>query len=711
MKIPLLALIFFILFLKPLRADECLENLLNTEVTSPSKIPQKVNEAASVVSLIKKEEIDKYGWTSINEILYHQPGFTPSQDYDRRTVSFRGSLEGWNNNHTLLLIDGIPFNDNLYGSAYTGEITPLFLAKSIEIIRGPSSALYGSNTANGVVSIQTRSASDINSIAEVQVRAGNRGTQIYDAIVGKATDSFSLVVGANVFHTAGNEYRSLDGSGRLDPSGNLQSFPTRDSRSSNYLFTKLEGMNRWKGLSLQFHNQYWDFETGHGWIFIIPDFDESMKESRQILSVSYQPVTKGRFSQEYAIRYQKHSIDWNQRYFPNDSELYPAGLWEYLNTDADDLFARGEFTYAFENRSTLLGGIETDIFHYDGDNEHHSNVNLDSDFEPVPGNVTKPIRPWLEYIENEPVKNVGIYGQFTSGNLLGEKFTATLGIRYDREWFDYTDILLQDRPTKHKSFSEVSPRFGLVYRPKSNFTVKALARRAFRTPSPTELFGANTFSLASNLANLKPEFITTYELASDWQPHKNLNWRLNIFHTKFENQIAYSGENNLSTNIYSLNTAGVETEALFGISETYSGFFNYSYANRLDESIIDPTVQASDDLTWTPAHSLNFGLNYRRSRFHASVSGHFQGKVLRRISDRIDPVHQRLRPVSVDPWMNLDLYGGYLITNNLELSARFTNVLNSNNSLIKNRDFPFDYRTERFGFILEARLKFAGSKK
>ena len=109
-------------------------NLLQNQVTtSATKIAKKTSEAPNIVSVISHKEISDYGRTSINDILYQLPGFSPSQDYDRRTVSSRGVYEGWNNNHLLVLMDGIQFNDSLYGSAYTWEITPLNMIKSLEV--------------------------------------------------------------------------------------------------------------------------------------------------------------------------------------------------------------------------------------------------------------------------------------------------------------------------------------------------------------------------------------------------------------------------------------------------------------------------------------------------------------------------------------------------------------------------------------------------
>ena len=112
-------------------------------------LPILDDEAPNIVSVISDKEIRDYGRVSINDILFQLPGFAPSQVNDRRTVSSRGMYEGWNNNHLLMLVDGVQHNDLFYGTALTWEITPLNMIKSLEVIRGPGSALYGTNAYVG----------------------------------------------------------------------------------------------------------------------------------------------------------------------------------------------------------------------------------------------------------------------------------------------------------------------------------------------------------------------------------------------------------------------------------------------------------------------------------------------------------------------------------------------------------------------------------
>ena len=708
-------------------ADLSLEDLLDVQITSASKFAQKQSEAPGIVSVVNREQVDRFGWLSLNDILARQAGFFPSRDYDRSTIGSRGLFEGWNNNHLLMLMDGIPVNDNLYGTAYTWEITPLFLLKSLEIIRGPGSALYGSNATNGVLSIKTLSSADLKEEKGMaRVRLGGYNTQVYDLMAGGEGKAFDYLLGFNHFRTSGNEYVSTDGSGRTLPSGALATFEVRDHRNSDYFFGKLEGKGKLKGLSLQMHHQAWDYQTGHGWLWMVPDVDETMKESRLILALSYMPESQSRFHQEYLVRYQRHNINWNMEFYPRNAfdGYYPSGVWENLKTTGRDVFARAQFSLDLPHNASLLWGLEGDLFFYNGDDEHYSNTDLTDaggfamtdgtwvpSFEgwwaPYPNGENRTMGPWLEWVLDKPVKNLGIYSQFASGEMLGSALQITLGARYDTQWFDFLALDKEGKPTENKSFSQFSPRIGLVYVASPTLSFKALAGRAFRAPAPTEMFGANTFTLASNLRELDPEIITTFEGAVDWRPGKGVGLRLNVFHNRFENQIAYSlANNNLSTNVYTLTNLGVEGELTLAMGP-FMGFANLSVVKRLDEEIVDETISAHpDDMTWAPAVNTNLGISYAEDPWVASVQLHFQGKVKRRGSDFSDPTYLPYRPEEVKSWTSLDARVGYRVTRELEVSLNATNLLDEDLMLVKNFAFPFDYRMMGRRVFVQGQLKF-----
>ena len=679
--------------------------LLNTPITTASKRAEKAIEAPSVVSVITRNQFQAYGWTTINDALYSLPGFGPSQDYDRRTVSSRGLFEGWNNNHILMLVDGIPFNDNLYGSAYTWDNTPVFFIKTLEVVRGPGSALYGSNSTNSATQLRTISAKDLSGTGEAQARLGQNGERIFDMALGHTGEYFSAVGAFSTSRTNGNNYLDYDGSGRTDGGGNLQKFRVLDGRNSQYGWLKMEGEGTLAGLSMQYHHQAWNFQSGHGWLWAIPDVPEQYQEKREIVSISYHTKVGKDWELEGMLRHQRHDIFWDMRYFLR-SETLPGGGSEVLDTSASDWFGRAQASWDLPKSSNLLFGVEATRFLYSGDRAHYG-INYDfNNYVEAPGEIV-PAGPWLEFIKDKPMLNTGFYAQFSSGKLFGDLFKLVLGVRNDRTSFDFTRIYDAGKPTDSKSYSETSPRVALIFSPSDKLAIKAMYGSAFRAPTPSEVAGANTYSLASNIDGLKPETLKTVELAVDWIVNANLNWRTNIFRTKFNDQIAYSLQNaNLSTNVYTLTTQGLETELLYGFAN-WKGYVNFSMAKRVDEEIIDTTIAASpDQLTWEPGHRFKVGVIYTNGQWTASANALYQGKVERRATDFSEAVNP-YRPASLDPWLVLNLKVGWAFAPGASVSLVVNNALNTDkNILIKTQAFPFDYKGEERRASLVLRTTF-----
>jgi len=677
-------------------ADLSLEELLAVKVASPAKQDTSVADAAAVVSVVTDDVARQYGWFSLDDILVRQPGFSPSHDYERHTVSARGQLEGWNNNHLLLLIDGVPFNDDLYGTAYTWDITPLGFADTIEIVRSPGSALYGGNAVNGVIDLRTPSPAPGETRVRGHARVGVDGSNAYHVLAAAGGHLVATLLSYDAMSTPGEEYDSPDGSGRTDAGGGLASFRVRDGRNASYAFAKVDGRGPLDGLSLQVHRQSWQFETGHGWLWQVPDLGESMKERRTMIALAYHRRA-GALRGEGILRYQRHDLDWNTRYLPATATT-PGGGTEVLVTHTQDLFARAQLEAALARDLHLLGGVEYTGFLYTGDDVHTATF-----FPTVPtapdSGALRSLGPFLEWIKDKPVHDVGAFVQVTSGAWLGDRVTVTAGARYDRMFFDYVELLDPAHPLRAKSYQQLSPRLAVVARPLAGVTVKVLAGQGFRTPSPSELFGANTLALSSNLSDLQAETVRTLELAADWKLDEHLTWRADAYHRSFDDKIAYSvARANLSTNVYSSRVVGVETEVLAESvlcdGARVQGFANASHVVLLDETVLDPTITTSNDLTWTPATVGNLGASAHVDDLSLSAQLHYQGAVARRASDRVDPRFLPYRDPSVGAWLTLDARLGYRVAGWAELGVVATNLTGARAALIKDHDYPFDYRSD-----------------
>jgi len=144
-----------------------LEELMKLEVamvSGASRYEQKVTQAPSLVSIITADEIKKYGHRTLADILQSLRSFFVTYDRNYHYAAVRGfGRPGDYNTRILLLVDGHRVNENVFGSAPVGTEFPLDvdLIDRIEVIRGPSSSLYGTGAFFGVISVITRRGKDL----------------------------------------------------------------------------------------------------------------------------------------------------------------------------------------------------------------------------------------------------------------------------------------------------------------------------------------------------------------------------------------------------------------------------------------------------------------------------------------------------------------------------------------------------------------------
>jgi iron complex outermembrane receptor protein len=136
-----------------------LEELLDVDVTSVSRNPERLAETPAAVSVITAEDIRRSGITSIAEALRLLPGLEVARF---NAGSWAISTRGFNSNAAnkmLVLIDGRTVYSPLFSGTFW-EIQDLVLddIARIEVVRGPGATVWGANAVNGVINIITRSA-------------------------------------------------------------------------------------------------------------------------------------------------------------------------------------------------------------------------------------------------------------------------------------------------------------------------------------------------------------------------------------------------------------------------------------------------------------------------------------------------------------------------------------------------------------------------
>jgi outer membrane receptor for ferrienterochelin and colicin len=115
----------------PVEAEEELLFKDIASVYTASKYEQKITEAPSKVSIVTDDEIRRYGYRTLADILRSLPGFYVSYDRNYSYVGVRGfGVPGDYNTRVLMLVDGHRINDNIYDSTYNikGSAGAVFLA-------------------------------------------------------------------------------------------------------------------------------------------------------------------------------------------------------------------------------------------------------------------------------------------------------------------------------------------------------------------------------------------------------------------------------------------------------------------------------------------------------------------------------------------------------------------------------------------------------
>ncbi len=247
-----------------------LEELMNVEIVAVSKKAESSFDAPLASSIITKDEIINSGATTIEEVFRLVPGFIVREEsngnYD---VHMRGNDNvppgsfsfNTENSMSLVMVDGRKVFSNINGGTFWENI-PVTITdiERIEIVRGASSALYGSNAVSGVVNIITKKSPTKRFAADGNLQAGTANTKVGDFGISSTSansklktrlsanyeqrdrfsnDYYNFIQGKYTPYTQLNDYNSYDPS-------NPRYVKVGDSKfADNQLAKKRQAINAW----------------------------------------------------------------------------------------------------------------------------------------------------------------------------------------------------------------------------------------------------------------------------------------------------------------------------------------------------------------------------------------------------------------------------------------------------------------------------------
>ncbi len=453
-----------------------LEELMQIQIPSvygASKFEQKVTEAPAVVTIVTADQIKKFGYRTLADILASVMGLYTTYDRNYHYLGLRGfGRPGDYNSRVLLLVDGHRINENIYDQAPIGTEFPidLDLIDHVEVIRGPSSSLYGTNAFLGVVNVVTRRAEQIGG-TEASGAAGTFRTYNGRVSYGRNySNDVALVLSASGYRSHGPSRLFFDDFN--DPATNNGVARDNDDDRYHSVF-----------LSLGVHDV--------------------------TLQAAYSSREKGiptaAFGTVFNTDESRTTDEWG--YLDLKVRRRLGGRWEAIGRiyyDTYDYF--GDYLFDYSGTGVPPFVLNKDVTH---------GRRLGSDLQ-ISGTVARRQRltAGLEYQDNLRQVQKNFDDAPRTVYLDDRRDTQNWGL-YLQDAITVTDGLILNAGVRHDLYDTfghtTNPRLALIYTPVPETTIKLLHGGAFRAPDAYELYYQDGVSQKPS-PDLKPETTRTTEV-------------------------------------------------------------------------------------------------------------------------------------------------------------------------------------------------------
>ncbi|MCB9672306.1 MAG: TonB-dependent receptor [Alphaproteobacteria bacterium] len=506
-------------------------------VTVASRYAQTVRKAPSIVTLITAADIRAQGFRTVSEALRTLPGvYIWSSAEGRDLAAIRGVISP-DNNKLLVLVDGVPFYDGLYTHGFIGDPLPISAIKQIEVIKGPGSAIYGTNAFTGVVNIVTWGGRDLEG-AKVRLLAGSGNRWDLTASGGGRR----IVGGTEVTASGFARIYSQDGFGiDVTPAGDRNANGYDPKRGLN-----VGGQVSVQGLRIQAHHQ------------------DARSRFREVTELNDPYDALANDIDAFGLAYSNTFVEARWGLDAGPATLTPFAMVQWYDNPGSYYFTRGfdstdpanirqQYSLVETEKTTTrwtVGldaearpGIDHRIVAGAGLENITANRVLDvryddgADFPVLHDNFTvfdscgtpagfADMRLQLDTYPAGPCRSPSLrtiyaYTQYTW--TVSPSVELTAGARFDNRLAPVNtlppDGVGVAGNVKQASFMSLSPRAGILLIPSDTFTAKLLYGRAFRAPTVRELLvvsayddGDQEYPSTTGNFQLKPEVINTGEV-------------------------------------------------------------------------------------------------------------------------------------------------------------------------------------------------------
>ncbi len=539
--------------------DSILDTKINeaTYIKSASKYYQTEEEAPSSTTIITSEDIENFGYQTLDEILRAQRGFYTSYDRNYVYVGVRGfSRPSDYNNRILILYDGHRLNDYFSDAANLGSDLGLnaHLFDRVEIIRGPGSELYGTSAMFAVINIIPKKE-NTPTVPNVYAQLGSFDSKSIGF-------SYGRVLNSGIRFSLNGNY--------FDSKGENLYYKEFDSEETNFGKAINRDYENYYGITTSF--SYKDFELFAGGTLRkkgVPTASFETDFNADEVTFDDMQFAEAKIHHDFNYKSQINLRTYFDHFNYRGKYLYDG----YLNEDMNDALTSGselQFIYdILSNNRITIGAEFRRTFHSMYENWDDDTI-------------------YTKFEEPYSVFSIYAHDEFQPTN----KLSLTLGIRRD------------ENINRNHS---VNPRIGIVYSPLVNHNFKLIAGTAFRDANAYERLYSDELSGVKNNPALGPEKIITLEFVWEWQIFNHLKSIASVYSNKITGLISpvIDPEDSLifNDNVGSTKAIGFEYEIDEQINNYANSFLRYSYQHSREES--------NDELlTNSPVHLLRAGISF-----------------------------------------------------------------------------------------------------
>ena len=675
-----------------LAADEAATENDEQIVVTATRIPLQIADAPATVTVIDDEQIADELATDIKDLVRYEPGVSVRRAPARFGAALGATgrarnedfiIRGIGGNRVLIQVDGIRSPQGFsFGAqdAGRGGYTDVSLVKSVEILRGPASALYGSDGLAGAISFTTSDPVDL-------VEAGSRFGGFVRASYSSADEEFTETAAlAGIFGDVSamlsyprRDFQELENRGEIGGLGSSRTLPNPQDGTSDAFLGKLlwdNGAHRVRLTAEYLETEVaTDILSGQGPAFlfgpfpswIVDDLTALDTTERGRVSLDWTYAGEGVIDYAHAAAYYQDGQDVQF----TDEDRSPVGATprpdrERLNTFENEVYgASAEARSVFGNdafRTTLAFG---------GDISWTRQEGLRDGTEPPFGEVF-PTRAF-------PATDFMLGGLFLASEFTFFDGALTLfpALRYDFYDLDPTDDpLLPDFAGSAQSDDRLSPKLGVTVKLADDVLLYGNYAQGFRAPTPYQVnnFFENLAYGYTSLPNpdLGPETSESWEAGIKFSTEA-VSLQIAAFTADYDDFISQQVVGGSFTpmdpaqyqfvNYDAVAIEGVEAKANFRMGNGFYSRFAIAYA---DGDILSPG-QAPAPLDTIDPLNLVLGIGYRESQ------GRFGGELIATHHARksLDETDGGYRP---DAFTILDATAFFAVTDALKLRAGIFNI-------------------------------------